>query len=169
VADGYRLVDYGGTIERVLWQAEHDPVWLSLLLQPWHGYTFRCTIVGCDSGAVHLPVSSTWHSNSNVQTVSYGTESIVYSVNVSEPVLMVENELAIRGWRTNTPRVRSVKVGIPLRAWRLSPGRYRFTATYHQSGRTPQELALVVALAAWLGCGLLLRYRPLAHSGQEIA
>jgi hypothetical protein len=163
VADGYHLTDYGSTIERVRWQAEHNPVWSALLLAPWHGYTFPCAKVGCSSGAVHLPTATKWQPSPDVRTLSYGLEDIVYSVNVSQPVLMVENELAIRGWRANTQRVHVVDAGIPLRAWRLSPGHYQFTATYQETGRPLQELAVAAALAAWLGCALTLRRKPTAH------
>jgi hypothetical protein len=156
IADGYHLVDYGGTIERVLWQAEHNPAWSALLLAPWQASTFPCAQVGCQDTAVHLPASTAWRPSSEVHTLSYGTNSIVYAVNAARPVLMVENELAIRGWHADTPKVRLVKAGIPLRAWRLAPGRYTFTASYREPGRRPQELAVVVALLAWLGCAFAL-------------
>lgn len=82
IADGYHLNDYNGTIERTLWQAERNPTWLTLLLAPWHAYTFPCAITGCNNGTVHLPAPTTWKPSSGVQTLSYGEESIVYSVNV---------------------------------------------------------------------------------------
>ncbi len=167
IADGYHLIDYGGTIERVLWQAEHNPAWLALLLAPWHAYTFPCATTGCGSSPVHLPASTTWKPSTGVQTLSYGEESIVYSVNISQPELMVENELAIRGWHANTPRVRLVKAGIPLRAWRLSPGHYRFTATYQESDRTLQYLVVLIALLAWLGCVVALRRKWIFHPSQR--
>jgi hypothetical protein len=69
---------------------------------------------------------------------------------------MVENELAVAGWHANTDRVQNVKSGTPLRAWRLSPGTYDFTASFHEPGRTSQWLAAALALAAWLGCVLLM-------------
>ncbi|HEX4114940.1 MAG TPA: hypothetical protein VHY18_03605 [Solirubrobacteraceae bacterium] len=156
IANGYHVIDYGGTIERVLWRAEHNPAWLSLLLAPWHGYTFPCTVVGCESGAVHLPYSGTWHPGPGIQTTSYGEEHIVYSVNVSRPELLVENELAIRGWSTNSPHVASVDAGIPLRAWRLSPGRYTFVASFHEPDRWLQWVALALSLATLLACARLI-------------
>ena len=159
IADGYHLIDYGGTIERVLWQAEHNPAWLALLLAPWHAYTFPCATTGCGSGAVHLPAPTMWKPSSGVHTLSYGDESIVYEVNVSQPVLMVENELSIRGWHANTPKVHLVNAGIPLRAWRLSPGHYKFVASFQEPDRTLQELVAVFALISWLGCVFLIRRR----------
>jgi hypothetical protein len=161
VADGYHLIDYGGTIERVLWRAEHDPAWLSLLLEPWHGYTFSCAAVGCQTGAAHPPAPTTWHPSPAVQTLSYGTESIVYDVNIPEPMLMVENELAISGWQANTKRVSVVNAHIPFRAWRLSAGHYTFTATFQEPDRAFQVLAAVFALIAWLGCALLISRRSI--------
>jgi hypothetical protein len=83
---------------------------------------------------------------------------------------MVENELAIRGWHVNTPRARIVRSGIPLRMWQLSPGTYRFTATYHESGRALQYALVGVALLGWLGSVLLLaraRRRPEASDPAE--
>lgn len=164
VADGYHLTDYGSTIERARWQAEHNPAWSALLLEPWHGYIFPCTAVGCSSRAVHLPAVTTWHPNPRVHTLSYGAEDIVYSVNISQPVLMVENELAINGWRANTPKVHLVSAKIPLRTWRLSPGRYQFTATYHERGRLLQDLMVAIAIAAWLGCAFALRRKIVVHA-----
>lgn len=167
VADGYYLIDYGGTIERVLWRAEHKPAWLSLLLEPWHGYTFPCATVGCGNGAVHLPASSAWRPSTAVRTLSYGTNSIVYAVNTTQPVLMVENEPAIHGWHSNTQLVHSINAGIPLRAWRLAPGRYTFVASFQESGRDLQLSAAVVALIAWLGCALLVSRRSIGARSKE--
>jgi hypothetical protein len=159
VADGYHLIDYGGTIERVLWQAEHNPDWSTLLLAPWHGYTFPCAAVGCGNGRVRLPPVSTWAPSPDVRTISYGAKGIVYSVAARRPVLMVENELALRGWHTDSKQVNVIDAGIPLRAWRLSAGRYHFTATFQESGRTLQELVVIAALVTWLSCFLVLRQR----------
>jgi hypothetical protein len=157
IADGYHLIDYGGTLERVLWQVEHEPALLSLMLAPWHGYTFPCGTVGCSDRTVHLPAAKAWRPSAQIQTLSYGPNHITYAVNLSQPELMVENELAIPGWSSSAPQVRPVSAGIPLRAWRLSPGRYTFTATYRERGRTLQEMVVAGALIAWLACAIALR------------
>jgi hypothetical protein len=159
VADAYHEADYDPTLERVLWQAEQNSAWSSLLLAPWHGYTFPCATVGCGSHAVHLPPPSTWRPSASVQTLSYGTQGIAYTVSLSQPTLMVENELAIPGWHAANARIHTVEAGIPLRAWRLPAGRYHFTATYQEADRSLQELAAAAALLAWLGCVLALRRR----------
>jgi hypothetical protein len=156
VADAYHEADYDPTFERVLWTAEHNPAWSNLLLAPWHAYTFPCATVGCRSGGVHLSAPTTWRPSAGVHTLSYGVEDIVYSVNLSKPTLMVENELAIRGWHANTSRIKIVDAGIPLRAWRLPAGQYFFTASFQEPDRTIQELAAAAALLAWLACAALL-------------
>jgi hypothetical protein len=178
VADGYHLIDYGGTIERKLWNAEQNPVWTSLLLAPWHGYTFACATVGCGAGsgagssgaggngAVRLPPATSWRPSPAVRTLSYGVDKIVYAVDTPKPVLMVENELGVSGWQANTWKVRPVDAGIPLRAWRLAAGNYRFTAAYRSPTRTLQQLAALAALLAWLGCALLLRRTPVLGRGK---
>lgn len=168
VADGYHEADYDPTFERVLWQAEQNPAWLNLLLAPWHAYTFPCGTVGCQPGAVHLSSPTAWRPSAGVHTLSYGNEDIVYSVNLSSPTLMVENELAIRGWHANTNRVRIVDAGIPLRAWRLPAGRYTFTASFQEPGRSTQELAVVVALLAWLASVVLLWRRGIVLRSETI-
>jgi hypothetical protein len=159
VADGYHLVDYSGTIESVLRRAERSPTWRAQLLAPWRAYVFPCSSVGC-TGSVRLPNPSGWRVSPSVHTVAYGAEGITYDVDVHQPVLMVENELALKGWQSNSPHARLVNAGIPLRAWRLAPGRYQFTATYHQAGRGLQELAVVAALLLWLGAGAWIYRRP---------
>jgi hypothetical protein len=163
IADSYHLTDYGSTIERVRWQAQHDPAWVAMLLAPWQAYTFSCAS-GCRSDTVQLPDRATWLPSPNVHTLSYGPQRIVYAVDVPQPAVMVENELAINGWQTNNPQVRTVDAGIPLRAWQLPAGRYQFTASYHEPGRTLQALALAAALAAWLGSALAIRRSGPRHA-----
>ncbi len=163
MGDGYRLIDYGGLIERPLYNALRNAAWESVLLAPWHAYLFPCTTVGCTSGAVRLPPPVRWRPSQDVTTISYGVNGIVYNVSVLQPTLMIENELAVKGWRASTPRVQIVNAGIPLRAWRLAPGHYHFTATYEQPGRSIQELAAVAALLAWLGSAVMLRRTPHSH------
>jgi hypothetical protein len=167
IAEGYHLNDYGGTSEKVLWQAEHNKSLLTMLLAPWSGYTFSCVTVGCDSGSgtVHLPPAAQWRPSNTVQTRSYGPGRIVYSVDLTQPVVMVENELAIPGWQTSSSHVTPINAHVPLRAWRLSSGRYTFTSTFHEPGRIVQDLAAVVALLAWFSCGVLLYRRRMPVRG----
>ncbi len=158
VADAYHATDYDPIRERALYEAESNPALLKLLLAPWHAFTFQCAAVGCISGDVHLPAPTTWQVSPKVQTISYGAEEIVYSVKLTQPTLMVENELAIAGWHANS-RVQSVKSGTPLRAWRLSPGEYEFTARFQEPGRSLQELTGGLALIAWFGCMIVIGRR----------
>jgi hypothetical protein len=173
VGDGYHLIDYSATIETSLRQAELSPVWTRLLLSPWHAYLFPCATAGCSPGPARLPSPTTWRASPAVRTVSYGAGGITYDVDVSQPMLMVENELALSGWRANTTRVRLVRAGVPLRAWRLSPGHYQFTATYHQAGSRTQALAAAAAVTLWLASGVLLgvhlRLTPRRRRREEAA
>ncbi len=162
IADGYHLIDYGGTVERSLHEVELSSTWTALMLQPWHAYTFPCATVGCRSGHVRLPSATTWTPSSAVRSVSYSASGITYSVNVTEPTLMVENELAIQGWQASTPKVRIVGTGGPLRAWRLSPGRYKFAATYHLPSAGKQLLAALAAFLFLLGSAACLWRRPIS-------
>jgi hypothetical protein len=156
VADGYRVSDFAGIMEKSLFQAETNPAWNALLATPWHAYLFPCASVGCDSFGVHLPPEKTWEPASSVRSLAYSAAGITYSVHVTQPMLMVENELSIKGWKANTSRVRLVQTGGPFRAWRLSAGTYRFTATYHQPGAEMQDLAALAAVLLLLGSGVLL-------------
>jgi hypothetical protein len=156
IADGYHLIDYGGTVEKSLHEVEESPTWTKLMLESWHAYTFPCASVGCRNGAVHVPSAGTWKPSGRVQSLSYSATGITYSVHVTTPTLMVDNELAMDGWRASTSRVRLVDAGIPLRAWRLSPGTYRFTATYHSPTAKPQLLAGLAAILLTLAGGVLV-------------
>jgi len=156
VSSNYYLVDYGGTIEQSLWRAEHDPALLSLLLAPWRAYTFACGVNGCEAVARRLPDPRRWRPSGAVTTLSYGTNSTTYKVSIGRPEVMVENELAIDGWKANSDKVKIVNNKYPLRTWLLSPGSYTFTAHYSAPERAPQEAVVGAAILAWLGCGLLL-------------
>lgn len=169
VADAYHEADYDPTLERVLHEAQHDPAFSALLLAPWHGYLFPCTVIGCNGPDVRLPPAATWHPSPYVHTTSYSAHGIVYAVDIDKPMLMVENELAVAGWHADTQKVQSVKAGIPLRAWRLSPGHYQFTATFQEPGRSLQYAAVAIALLAWLGCLLALNRKSTGPIDQRPA
>jgi hypothetical protein len=155
VADAYHESDYDPTIERSLWLAENEPALTAKLLAPWQAYLFACETVRC-SGAVRLPSPKTWRPSSAVRTLSYGEQNIVYSVSVTKPTLMVENELSVAGWHTNSKRVSLVDAHVPFRAWRLSPGKYRFTASFQEPGRGFQDAVATLAAVAWLACALAI-------------
>jgi hypothetical protein len=162
VADGYHFNDYTGPLERTLWEVEQSLAWTRLMLAPWHAYVFPCAHPGCTGGSGGLPPPGTWRPSPSVRTLSYGAGRIVYEVHLSRPAVMVENELAIRGWDANTPRAQVIDAHLPLRTWRLSAGTYRFTASYHESGRGTEIAAAVVALLAWLGSIVLVGRRRAA-------
>jgi hypothetical protein len=153
VADGYRLTDYFSTIERVRWQATHEPAWSKLLLERWHAYVYPCPASGCALRSPRLPPPSDWRPSTSVRTLSYGAGVIVYHVRLRRPAEMVENELAIGGWQASTTRARVIDGGTPLRTWRLAQGNYTFTARYQEPGRPLQETVAGLALLSW--CALL--------------
>lgn len=160
VADAYHETDYDPTVEKSLWLAEHNTEWSTKLLEPWHAYTFSCSLTDCRSGHVHLRSASTWQVSRQVTTLSYGDARISYMVDTSKPLLMVENELAVLGWRSNTPKVKPFDAGIPLRAWRLAPGRYKFVASFQEPDRWLQWVALACALVAFAASAFILNFRP---------
>ncbi len=155
VADAYHESDYDPTIERSLWLAENEPALAAKLLLPWQGYLFACEAVGC-AGAVHLPAPKTWKPSAAVRTLRYGDQSIVYSVKVARPTLMVENELSVKGWHTNSKHVSIVDAHVPFRAWRLAPGEYRFTAYFQEPSRGLQDAIAALAALAWVACALAI-------------
>jgi hypothetical protein len=159
VAAGYHLIDYGGTVERPLWQALHDPAFYKLMLAPWQAFVWPCPQSGCTSGAIRLPPAAGWRPSPAVTTTAYGLGGVTYRVSVRQPSLMVENELPIKGWRSDSSRATLVDAGVPLRAWRLAPGSYTFTATFHQPGARIQDAAAVFAAIAWIGVIVVLRRR----------
>jgi hypothetical protein len=159
VADRYHLTDYGSTITRARYTAEHNPRWSRLLLAPWQAYAWSCRSVGCSFGRIRVPPAPAWRPSAAVRSVSYAAGRITYSVSLTQPALMVENELAVPGWRSDRPGVRIVDARIPLRAWRLPAGRYRFSASYRAPGRELQLAVLGLGLVAWLACPVALRRR----------
>jgi hypothetical protein len=169
VADGYHFIDYTGPLSLALWQVEQNPTLMRLMLERWHAWVFPCA-ASCRN-AQTLPAPATWHPSNSVRTLSYGAGRIVYAVDLKRPAVMVENELAVPGWHSNTSRAHVINSGIPLRTWRLDAGDYRFIASYQEPDRQLQEAAVIIGLIAWLGSVLLIvrRRRRLPGAGGTTA
>jgi len=154
---GYYLGDYSGVITHARSVVESSPDLTQLMLQPWSAWSWPCGVVPCDGSPIQLPPVGQWTVNPHITTTSYAVSSITYNVDLSMPVVMVENELAIPGWSANLSSVHSVDAGGVFRAWRLPAGRYEFTASYVQPERGIQVALGLAALVALGGCVAVLR------------
>ena len=148
---GYYLGDYSGVITHARSVVDSSPELTSLMLQPWSAWSWPCGVVPCDGSPIQLPPVAQWTVDPHITTSSYAVSSITYNVDLSMPVVMVENELAIPGWSANLSSVHPVDVGGVFRGWQLPAGQYQFTASYVQPERRIQEVLALTALVA-LGC-----------------
>ena len=142
----YELGDDAGAVYEARWRAQTDPTLHMLMLLPWTAWTFPCTEVRCNGSSVALPPVVDWKPDPRVTTIRFATSSITYVVDLSRPVIMVENELDIAGWSADYSGVQRVNVGGVLRGWRLPAGHYTFVASFRQPERALQELAAGGAL-----------------------
>jgi hypothetical protein len=165
----YELGDYGGTVYQARWTAQTDPALHRLMLLPWTAWTFTCGTVPCSGSAITLPPPDTWVPTTQVTTSRFGTDTIAYSVDIPNSVVMVENELDIAGWAANRSDVKRVDVGKILRGWLLPPGKYSFDARFRQPERSAQEAlasGAIVLMAACATAVALARRRRLGASTQ---
>jgi hypothetical protein len=161
---GYYLGDYSGIITHARSVVENSPELTGLMLRPWSAWSWPCGELPCDGSPIQLPPVSQWTINPYITTTSYALSSITYSVDLSTPVVMVENELAIPGWSADLSSVHPVDVGGVFRAWELPAGHYQFTASYRQPERGVQEVLALAALLAWGGCAAVLRHHSRARA-----
>ncbi len=161
---GYYLGDYSGIITHARSVVENSPELTGLMLRPWSAWSWPCGELPCDGSPIQLPPVSQWTINPYITTTSYALSSITYSVDLSTPVVMVENELAIPGWSADLSSVHPVDVGGVFRAWELPAGHYQFTASYRQPERGVQEVLALAAILAWGGCAAVLRHHSRARA-----
>ena len=101
----------------------------------------------------------------SVIPVTYGLNSIVYQVRLSEDSVLVENEIWFPGWTGKLKRdgqrvekIPATNVEETLRAWRLPAGQYKLVTQF----RTPYLRACAVisiaGLAVYLGL-IAMAYR----------
>lgn len=104
----------------------------------------------------HIPESDEQIKMNNINTLSYGTSKIIYSVYLDSNTSIVENEIYWKGWQMDF--VNSLGNNITLRpfdvdgfrGWVLPAGRYKMVATYHVPNQKISILISFIGIVLWL-------------------
>lgn len=163
----YNQGDYAGSVTTARHLLKRRPEYYDLMLKPWTAWLWSCRELDCTQTQLPAPpvAELAGRESDRVTTTSYGLSSVRYRVSLSEPSLLVENEIPARGWTAGTG-IHQVRIGGMLRAWALPAGEYTFTASYVQPERKAQ-IALAAAAVALSAASYLLyrRGRRLARPG----
>ena len=91
-----------------------------------------------------------------VQT-HYGINDINYQVSLSEPKLLVENEIYFPGWKATLVypgkqlELEAIEVNDVFRAWLLPAGDYEMTAYFEFPNLQLYQSVTIVSLVVWIG------------------
>jgi hypothetical protein len=148
LAMGYRIQGHGGFQTAAKVEALRDPMLTEMLLEPWTAWTVPCTEIDCDR-IEQLPDPAAWRTTDAARTLSYGTDTIDYEINLAERALLIENEINFPGWGTDSDLVRAVDHDGPFRAWVAESGSYQFRAQFRTTTLRNAVLLATAALVAW--------------------
>lgn len=91
-----------------------------------------------------------------VRQVRYGVNEIEYTLALTKPVLMVENEIYFPGWSATlkseqgSTRIRAIPVNDVFRAWQLPSGNFKMTARFELPHRWVYNGISIASLALWV-------------------
>jgi hypothetical protein len=161
--------DDNGTILQSRRTAERQPQLLAFMTQGSRLVAMPCGPGVCESGVSDAQVpfdilkkppqqpEFTW------QPVAYGRSSVQYHVELTEPALVIENELYARGWQAaidsnESPTTTPVRVNQALRGWVVPAGQHELKLSFHTPWLEAGSGVSAAALAAYVVVvGLVLR------------
>ena len=147
----YLTNDSGGVVPLTRRTAEENPEILQFVEAP-----SQILQIPCDTDqsacAGESPVVELSNQPRAGKPIEYSRNSIAYEVNVSSRSLVVENEMAIRGWRASVDgtKVPVGKVNGCLRGWIVPAGKHLVRLRYQTPLLLPGILLSGVGFAAWL-------------------
>lgn len=156
----YLTNDAGGVIPLTRSTAEHDPALLHFMLQSSRPLAFPCESkpTVCDGAD---PVVDLAKGVEAGVPVEYSRNSLSYELDVPLRSLVVENEMAIRGWHIflDGKELTLKVVDRCLRGWVTPPGRHRVTLRYQTPLLVPGLLLSGAALVGWIATLWLFHHR----------
>lgn len=152
----YSMGSYGGHFIEARRTAYEDPAKVEFLSQP-SGFV----VLGCQSPCTTAPPlpAGIPTLNGGIQVTSYTPERIDYSVNLTGPVVVAENEMMFPGWSSTSTQATLLSTDSELRVWALDAGQYTFSARYQSPWRERQLVLLGAALLCTIGLGALTTTR----------
>jgi hypothetical protein len=145
---GYNVANYGGFMTTAYWEMVNDPEARKRFELAWTPWVLPCGLPDC-TDVTELGDPASWVSTTAIRTTRYGQESVDYVVELSAPVVLIENEINFPGWEADDARVTLLEHDGVFRAWRLEPGTYEFTARYGAPEARRQILLFLAGLAVW--------------------
>ena len=156
----YMLLDKPPILLRRAEVAESDPVYKRYMLMQWSPVLLD-PVLGARE--VSLPDSDLGYSeNQELNTAGgvvqtrYGVDDITYQVSLSEPKLLVENEMYFPGWearlvfRDRETKLQALAVNDVFRAWALPAGHYKMIARFQLPYSSVYWAVCLSALVVWL-------------------
>jgi hypothetical protein len=135
-----------------------EPVYRHYMMLPW-------TPLLIDAPqAAHMPIDVTpadialrlagTGDATGVRQIEYGVNTIRYEVTLSEPRVLVENEIYFPGWRATlsipgTPFLDALAVNGVFRGWRLPAGVYSLVATFEFPYGSALRIIAVISLVLY--------------------
>jgi hypothetical protein len=147
----YLTNDSGGVIPLTRRTAEGNPAVLQFVQAPSRILQIRCD-TNNEACSGENPIVELSNRPLAGKPVEYKRNSLAYEVNVSSRSLVVENEMAIRGWHVSVDgaNVPVEKVNGCLRGWIVPAGRHQVRLRYQTPLLVPGLSLSGVGFAAWL-------------------
>jgi hypothetical protein len=148
--------------------AETTPAYKAYMLMPWTPLLIgdRTGVVE-ENGAVRAPLEYfeeivSGDGLGSVRQAGYWSNEIDYQVSLSQPVLMVENEIYYTGWQATltypdgrTQQIQAVESNGVFRGWELPAGQYQMRAFFRFPHLETYAGVSLLGVLIWLGAILV--------------
>ena len=160
----YQMQDYKACPTSSCNQIQANEIYWEYMLKEWRPIVLvdgwkadESNKITVSDDLISQAASSTAGNNTGVEQTFYGLDKITYTVDLDQPVLMIENETYFPGWTAKLgsgaggEQITAFAVNNAFRAWQLPAGRYEMEAAFHfPYFRTMVYISLASALL-WFG------------------
>ncbi len=155
----YMMQDYGHTKLLAAETIESNPIYTEFMMAKWTPILLEKNSVNLSEIIVSEDIFSNppllTTSNSVIQT-QYGINDIIYDVSLTEPMLLVENEMYFTGWKAiliypdKEVEIDALNTNEVFRSWLLPAGNYEMKAYFYFPNFALFQITSVIAFVIWI-------------------
>jgi len=155
----FMMQDYGHTKLLAAETIESNPIYTEFMMAKWTPILLEKNSVNLSEIILSEDIFSNpplLTTSNNVIQTHYGVNDIIYNVSLTEPMLLVENEMYFPGWKAiliypdKEVEIDALITNGVFRSWLLPPGNYEMKAYFNFPNFALFQITSVIAFVIWI-------------------